>query len=230
MLTINLSELILTVINFFLLLFILKHFLYKPLLAFMDARNARIDEGLEEERTVRASLEEEAALREKRRKESHEEARRIVHDAQATDDHRHSELMAEANAENLCKRKAAKTDELQRNEDETRLMEEQQERLAALLAENLMDHFPNMPEILVARGLRLAVEQAVTTWEQNEGETTDLEIAEDRRKKAADLFAKRLSAADDVELLKIREEQRQLDEKWEQLASILAERLICPGA
>jgi len=200
------------------------------MLAFMDARNARIQAGLEEERIMYATIEEEAALREKKRKESHEEARRIVHDAQANDELRHAELISEANAENLCKRKAAKTDEIQRNEDESRLMEEQQERLAALLADNLLDHFPNMPEVLVARGLRLAVEQAVTTWEQNEDKPADPEIAEDTQKKTADLFAKRLAVADDVELLKIREEQRQLDEKWEQLASILAERLICPGA
>ena len=189
MLTINLSELILTFINFFVLLFLLKRFLYKPLIAFMDARNARIEAGLEEERIARANMEEEVALQEKRRKESHEEARRIVHDAQLDDDLRHAELIAEANAENLCNRKAVKAEEIQRNEEETRLMEEQQERLAALLAGNLLDHFPNMPEVLVGQGLRLAVEQAVNTWEQNDDETSELEIVEDTQKKTADLFA-----------------------------------------
>ena len=38
MLSINISELVLTVISFFLLLFLLKHFLYDPLIRFMDER------------------------------------------------------------------------------------------------------------------------------------------------------------------------------------------------
>ena len=53
MLSINISELIWTVINFFLLFFLLRHFLYKPICEHMDARQARIDAGLEKEREAR---------------------------------------------------------------------------------------------------------------------------------------------------------------------------------
>ena len=43
MISINISELIWTVINFFLLLFLLNRFLYKPVISFMEERQARID-------------------------------------------------------------------------------------------------------------------------------------------------------------------------------------------
>ena len=58
MLSINISELIWTIINFFLLYFLLKHFLYKPVIRFLDARQARLDAALEEENKARAALEE----------------------------------------------------------------------------------------------------------------------------------------------------------------------------
>ena len=75
MLSINISELIWTVINFFLLLFLLRRFLFKPICAHMDARQARIDAGLEKEREAKAALqkaderlaEEELAAREEAR-------------------------------------------------------------------------------------------------------------------------------------------------------------------
>ena len=50
MLSINISELVLTIISFFLLLFLLNKFLYQPVLKFMKERQARIDAGLEKER------------------------------------------------------------------------------------------------------------------------------------------------------------------------------------
>ena len=61
MLSINLSELIWTIINFFLLFFLLRRFLYKPICEHMDARQARIDAGLEKEREARKDLTEKAA-------------------------------------------------------------------------------------------------------------------------------------------------------------------------
>jgi len=45
-----------------------------------------------------------------------------------------------------------------------------------------------------------------------------------------DLFAPDVYAAHCDELQKSKEEQQQLDEQWEQLAALLAERLLCPGA
>ena len=60
MLSINISELIWTIINFFLLFFVLKRFLFGPLLSFMDARQAKIDAGTEAQREAQARLDENA--------------------------------------------------------------------------------------------------------------------------------------------------------------------------
>ena len=48
MLSINIWELLWTVVNFFVLYYLLKLLLYRPLIGFMDARQARIDTGLNE--------------------------------------------------------------------------------------------------------------------------------------------------------------------------------------
>lgn len=62
MISINPWELFWTVINFFLLYFILKKLLYKPLIRFMDARQARINQGLAAEKAARELYEGEEAL------------------------------------------------------------------------------------------------------------------------------------------------------------------------
>lgn len=78
MLTINVSEVILTVINFFLLYFLLKRFLYTPLIRFMDEREARIAAGeAVRKRALDAAHESEARMDEELRK-SREEAMRIT--------------------------------------------------------------------------------------------------------------------------------------------------------
>ena len=58
MLSINVSELIWTIVNFFLLYFLLKRFLFTPLGRFLDARQARLDEALKQEAEARAAAEE----------------------------------------------------------------------------------------------------------------------------------------------------------------------------
>ena len=75
MLSINISELIWTVINFFLLFFLLRHFLYKPICAHMDARQARIDAGLAQERAARDALQAENDRLEQEKQAAREQAR-----------------------------------------------------------------------------------------------------------------------------------------------------------
>lgn len=99
MLSINFSELFWGIFNFFLLLFLLNRFLYKPLIKFMDDRKARIDAGLDEEKKA---LEEEqanndgieAALDEKRI-----EAKSIIEKAGAEDKASHSQAISEARSD-----------------------------------------------------------------------------------------------------------------------------------
>ena len=78
MLSINLSELIWTIINFFLLFFLLRRFLYKPICEHMDARQARIDAGLEKEREAKAVLQAADARMEEEQLAAREEARALL--------------------------------------------------------------------------------------------------------------------------------------------------------
>ena len=138
MLSINFSELFWGIFNFFLLLFLLNRFLYKPLIKFMDERKARIDEGLDEEKKA---LEEEqanndgieAALDEKRI-----EAKSIIEKAGAEDKASHSQAISEArsDAEKTvldARENAAKVEK----QLEERVKQQSQE-LARLLADKLL--------------------------------------------------------------------------------------------
>ena len=186
MLTLNLSELILTILNFFVLLFLLKRFLYQPLIAFMDQRNARIQAAMEQERAASAALEEEVARCEQRRKESYEAAKRIVRDARAEDERRHSESEMKAYEEAMSRRRQEQTEEARQNEEELHLVGEEKERLASALAKTLLGHFPDPPEMLVAQGLQMARERAEVTWELSEGGE---EATGRTEKRTVDLFA-----------------------------------------
>ncbi len=92
MLTINVSEVVLTVINFFLLYFLLKRFLYEPLIKFMDKRQARIDAGEAVKKQALDTVRESEARMESKLLESREEAKRIIAEAKAADDAAHAEL------------------------------------------------------------------------------------------------------------------------------------------
>ena len=81
MISINLSELIWTIINFFLLMFLLKRFLYTPILRFMAARQARVDAGLEAERSAQAQVQENDQRLADEKAASREEAKRILNTA-----------------------------------------------------------------------------------------------------------------------------------------------------
>ena len=190
MLTINLSELILTVINFFLLLFLMKRFLYTPLIPFMSARQARIEKGLAQERAASVALQNEELLYASMRKEVREKAQRILADAGTADEQRRVGLIAQVKAQNVCARKAAKVAELRENQKELCQLQNHQEQLASLLAESLLEHFSDVPEITLGSGLRLAMQKVKSTRGTN---TAALEpvrkLAEDKRNKYADLFA-----------------------------------------
>lgn len=76
-------EFIWTVINFFLLMFLLKKFLYTPILSFMDERQARIDAGLEEGKKAEQALEENSRQLSAELTEKGQEARAVISEAAA---------------------------------------------------------------------------------------------------------------------------------------------------
>ena len=85
MLSINVSELIWTVVNFFLLYFLLKRFLYTPVVRFLDARQARLDEAEGKEAAARAVTEETEKQIEDDKALRREEAAAILSEAQRED-------------------------------------------------------------------------------------------------------------------------------------------------
>ena len=78
MISINVSELIWTVINFFLLMFLLNRFLYKPVITFMENRQARVDAGLQKEQDAKTAVKENDERLEKEKAESREEAKQLL--------------------------------------------------------------------------------------------------------------------------------------------------------
>ena len=138
MLSINISELVLTAISFFLLFFLLKRFLYDPLLRFMDERNARIEEGLDAEKQALAAVQANEMLLEAKRKESMDQAKRIAEQARSADEQRREAALQQARQsagesrsrarEEVCRFQAGEAGKLKADEDE----------LAALLADRLL--------------------------------------------------------------------------------------------
>lgn len=84
--SINVSEVIWTIVCFFALLFVLKKFLFDPLLRFMEQRQAAIDQGLERGRDAQRKKDEnDAALREKWRERS-VEVKQLLAEGKTADD------------------------------------------------------------------------------------------------------------------------------------------------
>ena len=78
MLSINISELIWTIINFFLLYFLLKRFLYGPILRHMDARRERLDKALEAEKAAEERIQETEEQIEREKRARRDEADELI--------------------------------------------------------------------------------------------------------------------------------------------------------
>ena len=139
MLSINVSELIWTIVNFFLLYFLLKRFLYTPVVRFLDARQARLDEAEKKEAEARAAADEIDRQIEEQKALRREEAAEILAEAQKADAEQSRQSFAEA------KEAAARA-----LEDANAALRAEQEReraslasdtpeLAAMLAERLLN-------------------------------------------------------------------------------------------
>ena len=138
MISINISELIWTVINFSLLLFLLNRFLYKPVISFMEQRQARIDAKLREEEEAKARIEENDAriLDEKAR--SREEAKKLLAlNAEEIEKH-NAEVLQEAKKASVQNRKDSEAALSQRQEKTAQQLHEAAPELAAMLAEKLL--------------------------------------------------------------------------------------------
>lgn len=143
MLTINVSEVVLTVINFFLLYFLLKRFLYEPLIKFMDERQARIDAGVALKKQALDTVKESEARMEAELLESREEATRIIADAKAAADAAHAELCEKLRESRLeaMRENEVRVDALRR--EESTELDMKSRELAGLLAAKLLSETEN---------------------------------------------------------------------------------------
>lgn len=139
MLSINISEVIWTIVNFLLLTFLLKKFLYDPIIKFMDERNARIaaaDNEMKEAQENKARIEAETA---EKREQTRDEARRVIADGKAENERKRAATVSGANAEELQHRKAMKLDVSKEKEELKAELNENEASLAEMLAKQLLN-------------------------------------------------------------------------------------------
>lgn len=92
-------ELIWTIINFFLLMFLLKLFLYKPVLRILDERKAKVTEGLAEGKKAEATLEETNTMLDEELSEQNAKAREFIGQARAEAEKERDAVLADAHKE-----------------------------------------------------------------------------------------------------------------------------------
>ena len=136
--SINVSEVIWTIVCFFALLFVLKKFLFDPLIRFMEQRQAAIDQGLERGRDAQRKKDEnDAALREKW-KERSVEVKQLLAEGKTADDRERAWLLESTQKET----NKALQEANQRIEQERRQVcadaQEQLPQLVSILAQQLL--------------------------------------------------------------------------------------------
>ena len=139
MLSINVSELIWTIVNFFLLYFLLKRFLYTPVVRFLDARQARLDEAEKKEAEARAAADEIDRQIEEQKALRREEAAAILTEAQKADAEQSRQSFAEAKEAAARALEDANASLRAEQERERATLASDTPELAAMLAERLLD-------------------------------------------------------------------------------------------
>ena len=94
--SINVSELIWTILCFFVLLFVLKKLLLDPILKVMDARKATVEEGLEAGRQAKIARDENDEALQQAKKDAAQQANVLVQEAKSADEKARQAAVAEA--------------------------------------------------------------------------------------------------------------------------------------
>jgi len=128
-LEICIPDLIWTVIDFFILFFLLKIFLFKPLINFMDRRNAKIESGLAKGRMAKEQMDQAEAEADVLIGESSLKARQIV-------DNTRKDGMAKRAAEALETKKTAKGHEAEMIQS----IEQEKGEIQSKTEENIPDY------------------------------------------------------------------------------------------
>lgn len=138
MLSINISELIWTIINFFLLYFLLKHFLFDPIIRFTDARKQRLADALEKEKAAQAEVETNNERIEDEKASRRAQAKALIEEAGRADAKRSAATLAAARrGAELMVQNAGERVESERAQDKAAL-EAETDKLADILAQNIL--------------------------------------------------------------------------------------------
>ena len=138
MLSINISELVLTIISFFILLFLLNKFLFTPVSKFMAERQARLDASLEKEREASDEVAENEKRIEADKAAKRDEAKNILAGERAEDGKKREEYVRRLAAENVSERQNAKARVDEMAKDARTRLDSEKDELAKTLAERLM--------------------------------------------------------------------------------------------
>ena len=139
MLTINPSEIILTIINFFLLFFLLRTFLYRPLIKFMDERKKGIEEKMAQEKDALEAISQLDADLARQRKNTLADAGEIVARAKHEMEENGKLLLQSSKDRAAINRKRAAVSAAMVSEREKLKIDSNIDRLAHMLAESLLD-------------------------------------------------------------------------------------------
>lgn len=138
MLSINISELIWTIINFFLLYFLLKRFLFTPVCRLLDERQAKIDGGLNAQKEAQATVDANRSRMAAEKADSRLEANRILAEAEADDEKKRGESVKAARSQAKDNLREAETRLEKQNEQEQALLREKSGDLSALLSARIL--------------------------------------------------------------------------------------------
>lgn len=140
--SINVSEVIWTIICFFALLFVLKKFLFDPLIRFMDERKARIESGLSQVREAKREQEERDAELQESWKERSDEAKQLMADGKAADEQARAAVLRKAQAEAAQAEDDARERVMQERTAAQNEVSEQMDELVTVLTQQLLQNEP----------------------------------------------------------------------------------------
>lgn len=136
--SINVSEVIWTVICFFVLLFVLKKLLFTPLITFMEERKARVDAALAEKRAAEQQQQESNNALQDSWKARSDEAKQLVAEGSKSDDKDRAAVLQQAQEQAA----QAQSDARDRIEQEAAAVQqeakEQMDELVTVLAQQLL--------------------------------------------------------------------------------------------
>ncbi|MFM9413493.1 F0F1 ATP synthase subunit B [Peptococcus simiae] len=135
---ISLPQIIAAIVNFFVLLAILKVFLYKPVFNMLEARKAEIDQNLSEAERAREEAGELKRQYEVELKEANTKAQAIINEATELGEKNRTDLIAEARAEITRLNERAKADIARETEQAAQRLKAEVANIAIDAAESVL--------------------------------------------------------------------------------------------